>query len=58
MDNGYWYGLDINYDVLYIIKYKLVCFEMYLKYDEYGYVKYENMCKNYDNWKKNMFKIL
>lgn len=58
MDNGYWYGLDINYDVLYIIKYKLVYFEMYWKYDEYGYVKYENMCKNYDNWKKNMFKIL
>lgn len=39
---------------MYIIKYKLVWFEMYLKYDEYGYVKYENMCKNYDNWKKKI----
>lgn len=52
MDNGYQYGLDTNYDVLHTTKYKLVCFEMYLKYDEYGHVKHENMRKNHDNRKK------
>lgn len=59
MDNGYRYGLDTNYDVLHTTKYKLVCFEMYLKYDEYGHVKHEkNMRKNHDNRKKNTFKTL
>lgn len=43
MDNGYQYGLDTNYDVLHTTKYKLVCFEMYWKYDEYGHVKHENI---------------
>lgn len=56
MDNGYQYGLDTNYDVLHTTKYKLVCFEMYWKYDEYGHVKHENMRKNYDNRKKTRSK--
>lgn len=53
MDNGYQYGLDTNYDVLHTTKYKLVYFEMYWKYYEYGHVKHENMRKNHDNRKKN-----